>query len=44
MLGVLAVAGGVGVALGLTMLGMHALMSVMPSKRRPDQNGMTGRS
>ena len=36
-LGMLAVAGGFGLALGLTMLGMNAVLSLMPSRRRNDR-------
>jgi hypothetical protein len=32
--GFLAVAGGFGVALGLTMLGMNAVLALMPTRRR----------
>jgi hypothetical protein len=39
MLGFLAVAGGFGLALGLTMVGMNALINVMPSKRKTEQKG-----
>jgi hypothetical protein len=34
VVGFLAVAGGFGVALGLTMLGMNAVLSIMPTRRR----------
>jgi hypothetical protein len=34
VLGFLAVAGGFGLALGLTMLGMNAVLSIMPTRRR----------
>lgn len=33
-MGVLAVAGGFGLALGLTMLGMNLVLSFMPTRRR----------
>ncbi len=33
-MGVLAVAGGFGLALGLTMLGMNVVLSFMPTRRR----------
>lgn len=36
IMGVLAVAGGFGLALGLTMLGMNAVLSIMPSRRRAE--------
>ena len=36
IMGVLAVAGGFGIALGLTMLGMNVVLSFMPSRRRAE--------
>lgn len=36
-LGMLTVAGGFGLALGLTMLGMNAVLSIMPTRRRADR-------
>lgn len=35
-MGVLAVAGGFGLALGLTMLGMNVVLSFMPTRRRAE--------
>ena len=38
VMGVLAVAGGFGLALGMTMLGMNLVLGLMPTKaRRPAQ-------
>lgn len=34
VVGVLAVAGGFGLALGLTVLGMNLVLGIMPTKRR----------
>jgi len=35
-MGVLAVAGGFGLALGLTMLGMNVVLAFMPTRRRSE--------
>jgi hypothetical protein len=39
LMGVLAVAGGFGLALGLTMLGMSLVLSIMPTRRRAESTG-----
>lgn len=36
IMGVLTVAGGFGLALGLTMLGMNVVLSLMPSRQRAE--------
>lgn len=44
VVGFLAVAGGFGLALGLTMLGMNAVLAVMPSRRRAEQANQAPKS